>query len=137
MREIKFRGKDCWGNWRYGDLMKNSIPTASPVIVENFYYDDPDDSMFEVDSATIGQFTGLKDCKGQEIFEGDILRYLPPWRWVDTKRIGVVVFEDYSFYVKNEYTTDLLFNIAVNSDGAPFEVIGNIYNNPELLEVEA
>ena len=91
-------------------------------------------TLHRVDQDTIGQFTGLKDCKGQEIFEGDILRYLPPWRWVDTKRIGVVVFQDYGFRVKNEYVTDSLFNIAVNSDGAPFEVIGNVHDSPELLE---
>ena len=130
MREIKFRGLRADDVWEYGDFYtvqeKDWAVIREPKTNERFYvYPD-----------TVGQFTGLKDCKGQEIFEGDILRYLLPWRWVDTKRIGVVVFENYSFYVKNEYTTDLLFNIAVNSDGAPFEVIGNIHDNPELLEVE-
>lgn len=126
MREIKFRGRDdLTGNgWVYGDFSYGYY--GNQCLVDEI----------SVVEETVGQYTGLKDCKGQEIFEGDILRYLPPWRWVDTKRIGVVVFKDYSFYVKNEYTTDLLFNIAVNSDGAPFEVIGNIHDNPELLEVE-
>ena len=135
MREIKFRGRDTDRNWHYGDLLRyvrdsyDMIIPAGHANSDNLY-----DDVVCVDYDTIGQYTGLKDCEGREIFEGDILRYLPPWRWVDTKRIGVVVFEDYSFYVKNEYTTDLLFNIAVNSDGAPFEVIGSIYDNPELLE---
>ena len=127
MREIKFRGRDdLTGNgWVYGDFSYGYY--GNQCLVDEI----------SVVEKTVGQYTGLKDCKGQEIFEGDILRYLPPWRWVDTKRIGVVVFEDYSFYVKNKYTTDLLFNIAVNSDGAPFEVIGNVHDNPEFLEVEA
>lgn len=128
MRKIKFRGLTDEHVWVYGWFTDDDL---SPDIIDGM------STRHKVLSKTVGQYTGLKDCKGQEIFEGDILRYLPPWRWVDTKRIGVVVFENYSFYVKNKYTTDLLFNIAINSDGAPFEVIGNIYNNPELLEVEA
>lgn len=133
MREIKFRGKDCWGNWRYGDLMKNSIPTASPVIVENFYYDDPDDSMFEVDSDTVGQFTGLKDADGREIYEGDIVErdnsYFQKTCPAQPKTIvGVVEWCDGEFIVKDSYK---LFN---SSEKFPIRVIGNIHDNPELLE---
>lgn len=127
MREIKFRGREQDGFWTYGDLQHEGNITG---IIENGIYS-------WVDSSTVGQFTGLTDSDGKEIYEGDILRYLPPWRWVDTKKIGIVVFQNYGFYVKNEYVTDSLFNIAVNSDGAPFEVIGNIHDNPELLGVEA
>ena len=125
MREIKFRGKDCWGNWRYGDLMKNSIPTASPVIVEDFYYDDPDDSMFEVNPATVGQFTGLLDVDGCEIYEGDVVR-IDDWstpsyiRWDD----------DTASFVVDRWTVNLA-HVCYR------KVIGNIYDNPELLEVEA
>lgn len=129
MREIKFRGRGAprGKQWFYGDL---DTHTSGFCILDN-------DTLHTVISETVGQFTGLNDSTGKEIYEGDILRYLPPWRWVDTKRIGVVVFQDYGFRVKNEYVTDSLFNIAVNSDGAPFEVIGNVHDNPELLEVEA
>ena len=124
MREIKFRGRDdLTGNgWVYGDFSYGYY--GNQCLVDEI----------AVVEKTVGMYTGLTDCKGQGIFEGDILRYLPPWRWVDTKRIGVVVFQDYGFYVKNEYVTDSLFNIAVNSDGAPFEVIGNVHDNPELLK---
>ena len=146
MREIKFRGREVIGNqrklggWFFGDLVhycggyeRTVDDEITPVVTEICI--ECADCLINVDPSTVGQFPGLKDSAGKEIYEGDILRYLPPWRWVDTKRIGVVVFQDYGFRVKNEYVTDSLFNIAVNSDGARFEVIGNIHDNPELLRL--
>lgn len=132
MREIKFRGKDCWGNWRYGDLMKNSIPTASPVIVEDFYYDDPDDSMFEVNPDTVGQFTGLKDCEGQEIYEGDIVR----WTEGDEEN-ALVVWRAGEFDVDLRTGPCCIGALAClnpfDDDGPRLTVIGNIHDNPGLL----
>lgn len=135
MREIKFRGKDEWDNWRYGDLMKNSIPTASPVIVESFYYDDPDDSMFEVDPETVGQFTGLYDTDEREIYEGDVLD-------IDGDFIAEVVYCNgaYELYTKQgplgklsdisyEYSLAILDGVIET-----FSVIGNIHDSPYLLE---
>ena len=124
MREIRFRGKDIWGNWRYGDLMKNSIPTASPVIVENFYYDDPDDSMFEVDSATIGQFTGLLDRGGKEIYEGDIVK-VDGWR-----KPALVEWFD----ANAQFVIDGNMNLGLRNSF--LQVIGNVYDSPELLELD-
>lgn len=68
------------------------------------------------------QFTGLKDKNGKEIYEGDIVRH------ATDEGIYKVIFEDGGFYVKNLFEYDFQ---TINE--YPLEVIGNIYENPELL----
>ena len=129
MREILFRGKGTINNeWIYGDLL---------------YYADTaqiwQDSEFgkytaSVVPETLGQYTGLTDKNDVKIFEGDIVEYEAGGKM----RIGRVFFSDFraSFSVtagKNGSAriNNDLFNYIQN--GNSVTVIGNIYDNPELI----
>lgn len=89
-----------------------------------------------------GQFTGLKDENGKEIYEGDVIDFsydMFVWNFDTFIAKGVVVFDEGAFYVElleNERNTKdeayLLYSINIDT----IEVIGNIYENPELVKEE-
>ena len=121
MREIKFRGRTYENEWAYGSL----IDVGSKKFIWNRY-------PIEVDPESVGQLLSLKDKNGKEIYEGDILKI----GWAGSFYIGVVEYDSKSacYMLKsNDKFTSL--NTFTLSPAAWIEVIGNIYENPELLEV--
>lgn len=127
MRKIKFRGKHFLrGEWLYGDLThKNNF--ANNKELEIVCIDG-----WQVDPNTVGQFTGLYDKNGKEIYEGDILKRTVAKENGFGNFIGVVDYKAGGFLLKEEYGYCPFYDTF----GSTYEVIGNIYDNPELLEVE-
>lgn len=134
MREVKFRGKRLEdGEWEYGDLLQYDDGAVCIGVHSKNYTDDGFNAgqyrhIVPVDENTVGQYTGLKDKNGKEIWEGDIIGgsngsingYLWPFK-SEIKWISHAC----RFNTPNwGYTDSTHF----------FEVVGNIHDNPELLK---
>jgi uncharacterized phage protein (TIGR01671 family) len=133
MREIKFRAWDKeykkmmeWGKQLKG-LSQNGIKTVMSYNSEDGWSD-----CYNLKDIELMQYTGLKDKNGKEIYEGDIVKYF------DNKE-HIVVVENIKelgtgMYLKRVGSGYYTLNPSVIRD-YEVEVIGNIYENPELLEV--
>ncbi len=141
MREIKFRGKRYGdGAWVYGNLYQGTKEgEVYSIILDDAGYDlaPEDDRNLAIAFAenevnvvipnTVGQFTGLLDKNGKEIYEGDIVRF-------DNHLQGVskVLYDSGQYTVESKnYSTALTCRIAFHTI-----IIGNIHENPELLKTE-
>ncbi len=128
-REIKFRG---WnkknGTWLYGFYLQNRGEhfVCPDELATGKVFED-----YEVDLESVGQFTGLRDKNGKEIYEGDIIRFCKGQKkdksghWVDDTEDRVVIWPHCGFSISD---------LSKCEDS--IEVIGNIYENPELLKQE-
>jgi uncharacterized phage protein (TIGR01671 family) len=126
MREILFRAKTV-GEWAVGYYDGYGL---SPSISIN-----PDDVFRNVDSETLCEFTGRYDKDGVRIFEGDIVRLsLPLAKDLVYTTIGKIVYHESCAFICEVPSKGGEFPLSPNFE---YEVIGNIYDNPELLEGES
>lgn len=122
MRTIKFRAQAHRVNgdiWIYGDLRHHKGDVC--------IFKQEGNSGEQVNRETIGQFTGLHDKNGREIYEGDIIRFVNGQKkvngeWVDNEFIYTVEYSEGTFGIFG-------LSKVLNS----VEVIGNIYDNPDLI----
>lgn len=130
MREILFRGKRTDnGEWVQGLPADNINGRISKI---DFYDGLTDCEIAEVIPETVGQFTGLTDKNGNKIFEGDIVTYDKEYGG-ETREKGTVYWCEGAFWVENvqDEEDSGLLGVFVNHQ---LEIIGNIHDNPELLE---
>lgn len=137
MRTIKFRGKRIDNKeWVYGYLYELPLPSGDACMIltqDNNHLDNSLEpeydlaftlwvDLFVVDPDTVGQYTGLHDKNGKEIYEGDIIRHK------DMVKPYHVIYDGHQFTPNDGFRS--------LSYPKHWEVIGNIHDNPELIEKE-
>lgn len=133
MREYKFRGKSKkTGEWVYGYFFKDFNGKCYIInTLQRIENANKDNVWVEVLEETVGQYTGLHDKDGKEIYEGDIVRT----KYMDKTFIVWVEYSDEYAEFVTKCKEILFFDEPLSDIGrADREVIGNIYDNPELLE---
>lgn len=133
MREIKFRGIPLFGNeFVFGSLIieKNEKGEDTYTIRR---YENGKVSYFEVKPESVGQYTDLKDKNDVEIYEGDIVKFIPSGEYGKVTTFGKS--QNLGIEWENSKTAFFtpMFYLCCESE---LEIIGNIYENPELLEQE-
>lgn len=125
--QYKFRGKRIDnGEWVYGDLCSHSNGKRY-IVVDLVLY------VYEVDPKTVGMWTGLKDRRGTDIYSGDVAKNIvrnPSEHPIKYGQIlGEVNFKDGGFFIGDSF-------VLTSKTSKEVEVIGNKFENPELLKSE-
>lgn len=132
MREILFRAKRIDnGEWVVGSLL---VSKTGKTYIRYYPAGDSKTSLqTAVDPDTVGQYTGLTDKNGKMIFEGDILEAHFDEYFPENATVVKVIWHENGFGTKQgDFCPDPL----CANDCEAWEVIGNIYDNPKLLEGE-
>ena len=136
MRTIKFRGKCAKGSryageWAYGSCVQCE---KSDDVLITAAINDRCSCTYHVDPDTVGQYTGLTDKNGREIYEGDFINY-------DGSTWGGVVQWHHNgyFFINDSYGKKYPNCVRYRAlgdmlDGRPLVVVGNIHDNPELIK---
>ena len=151
MKEILFRGQTrrygekrlnvagdkMPSNWVYGGICKGD-GDHSIIYGSNAYPDLRICDKYAVYSDTIGQYTGIIDKNGKKLFEGDIIKFISE---DDVEVIAVVTYDENAMQFVFEtkfsiYTLSDISSIFDNGKEERFEIIGNIFDNPELINFE-
>lgn len=124
MRRILFRGKNLFGKWIEGDLIQYIIYGKMHIARNSWGAGGQ-----EVVPETVGQYTGVTDVNSNKIFEGDIV--ISDYIDYEDER-GVVQWDsDIAKFIITFSTFTIDFD---NVYGREFEVVGNVYDNPEMME---
>lgn len=129
-REIKFRGREeDTREWYYGYYIGH-VELDDKYGLITWYAGTDMYTIVYVDPETVGQYTGLKDNNGVEIYEGDVVEC----KSKSPFSLGRIIHHNIIWGTCCWWAEGTFFNLAEYLDYGPCEVMGNIHDNPELTK---